>query len=391
VREENQLKIICRIIENYRSDEPLSRHLKNFFKTHPQMGSRDRKQASGFVYNYFRIGKALNDVRMIERLTMANFLCSTHSTPLLIYCLEKFSVLNAEDIQNSFEQKIEIITTVYPYFNSGKIFPFSNHLSDAIDREKFTLSFLHQPKLWIRIRQDFREQVYAEMKEKNILFEPEENNPLSVSLINATSLEKTESYLKGYFEIQDWASQQTLHFIQPKPGEFWLDACAASGGKSLMMLDAEPSLKILATDTRLSILKNFEERFRKAGHQNFETLQVDFTSPVFGFPVPDCVLADVPCTGSGTWARSPEWLTMFDENSISEFVTLQRKIISNLAGLMKHGSSFVYITCSVFKEENEGNVEWMLKNSELALQKAGYIEGVDKDADTMYAARFIKR
>src|SRR5436305_610912 len=97
VREENQLKIICRIIENYKLDEPLSRHLKAFFKAHPQMGSRDRKLASGFVYNYFRIGKSLKDLRMVERLTIANFLCSSVSSPLLEYCLDKFSLIKEDD------------------------------------------------------------------------------------------------------------------------------------------------------------------------------------------------------------------------------------------------------------------------------------------------------
>ncbi len=364
------------------------------------MGSRDRRLASGFAYNYFRLGKALADLRMIERLTIANFLCSAHADPLLAYCLEKFSTLKAEDMDLSLDKKIEQIKNVYSYFNPESIFPFSNHLSDLIDKGKFIQSFYRQPKLWIRIRKDFAENVFEELKTKNISFEEDVNNPLSVSLLNATSLEKTDSFMKGYFEIQDWSSQQTLNFIQPQPKESWWDTCAGSGGKSLMLFDAEPSLKIFATDKRSSMLKNLEERFEKIGLKDFKAMEIDLAFHPMEKPVlnllsqfshlQNAVLADVPCSGSGTWARTPEWLSMFHENSIDQFVLLQRTIVSTLAKILRSGSPLIYITCSVFKEENEMNVDWIVKNSNLALQNSGYIEGTNHGADTMFVARFIK-
>lgn len=395
MREENQLKIICSIIEQYKLNEPLSGHLKDFFKAHPQMGSRDRRLASAFTYNYFRIGKALTDVRLIERLTIANFLCSTVSNPLLAYCLEKFSLLKEEDIQHSPEEKISKITNQYQQFKLEKLFPFSSHLSDRIDKKKFIESFLEQPKLWIRIRKGFQQKVFDEFSEKNISFEANENNPLSVSLVNATSLEKTDSFINGYFEIQDWSSQQTIKYIQPQPKQSWWDACAGSGGKSLMMFDTEPTISVFATDSRSSILKNLEERFSKTGMKNFKTMQADLTDTKlqfsnFNFQYPSAVLTDVPCTGSGTWARTPEWLTMFNENEIARYVSLQRSIIQNITGGMKMRTPLVYITCSVFKEENEMNVEWIKANAKLSLVQSGYVEGTDKGADTLFAARFVK-
>ena len=385
------MKIIRRIIENYKPGQPFSRHLKDFFKTHPQMGSRDRKLAAGFTYNYFRIGKALDDLRMIERLTIANFLCSSASNPLLIYCIEKFSLLREKDIENSMEEKIEKIKQVYTHFNPEKIFPFSKYLGDDINRKKFISSFLSQPRLWIRIRRGFERGVKQELTAKNILFEEDQNNPSSVSLLNATSVEKTDSYLKGHFEIQDWSSQQTLNFIQPQPNEMWWDACSGSGGKSLMMFDAEPSLKILASDKRLSILKNLVDRFEKIDTMNLKIMELDLLSPPADLPAFNGIVADVPCSGSGTWARTPEWLTMFDENSISQFVSIQRNIIKNLTHYLKPGTPLVYITCSVFKEENEKNIEWIEENMELTLQKSAYLEGYSLGADTMFAARLIKR
>ncbi len=331
---------------------------------------------------------------MIERLTVANFLCSAVSNPLLAYCLDKFSLLNADAVETSIKEKIAKIKNHYSQFNMEKIFPFSMHLSDQINQVKFIESFLHQPKLWIRIRKDFRDEVWNELNAKNISFEADELDPLSVSLFNTTSLEKTDSYLNGFFEIQDWSSQQTIKFIQPKPNESWWDACAGSGGKSMMMLDAEPTVKILATDNRESILKNLNERFTKVGIKNFKTFQLDLTKEILKSEILNPkseILADVPCTGSGTWSRTPEWLSMFDENSISQLVSSQRKIIKNLSATMRKGRTLVYITCSVFKNENENNVRWFEANTDLVLRDLNYIEGIDISADSMFVAKFIKQ
>lgn len=360
------------------------------------MGSNDRRRATSFSYNFFRLGKALNELRLIERLTIANFLCSDKLTPLLAYCLEKFSLLKEEDLSVTLSQKIEKIQEHHPSFNIEKVFPFAEHLGESIDRKKFSTSFLVQPGLWIRIRRGLEENVKDEFRAKNIQFEEDEKNPRTLSLMNSTSLEKTDSFLNGYFEIQDWSSQQTLNYIHPKPNETWWDACAGSGGKSLMIADAEPSLKILATDTRKAILDNLEERFKKAGIKNYKTAVLDLGVPPSEFRALDSpgingIIADVPCTGSGTWSRTPEWLTMFNENSIVQFLTLQRNIITNLSSFLKAGEPLVYITCSVFKEENELNVKWIEENTRLFLQKSGYIEGFFNQADTMFAAVFILR
>jgi 16S rRNA (cytosine967-C5)-methyltransferase len=390
VREENQLKIIYRIIENYKLNEPLNRHLKTFFKSHPKMGSQDRKLASAFVYNYFRIGNALRDLRLIERLTVANFLCSPASNPLLRYCLNKYSFLKDEEVELSSEKKIETVKLNYEGFRSEKIFPFTDHLGTMFNRQEFISSFLKQPKLWMRLRREFKDEVMNELKEKNIFFECDENNQLSLSLLNATSIEKTNSFLKGHFEVQDWSSQRTITYIQPKPNEYWWDACSGSGGKSIMMFDEEPTIKLVATDKRASIVKNLKDRFQKAGIKNFTTKELDLISGNTEFPSADSILADVPCSGSGTWARTPEWLTIFNENSIDQFTALQRNIVTNLTNTLKSKAVLVYITCSVFKEENENNVEWFKKNLGLLVEKSGYIEGCRKGADTMFAARLIK-
>src|SRR5690348_15220038 len=116
MREENQLRIILNIIEEYKLDEPLSRFLKKYFQEHPNMGSQDRRTASSFVYNYFRLGKAIFNAQKIDRIILGSFLTSEKSNSLLKYCLENFSNLNEEDIILPLKEKEKIAQCLAPDF-----------------------------------------------------------------------------------------------------------------------------------------------------------------------------------------------------------------------------------------------------------------------------------
>lgn len=106
----------------------------------------------------------------------------------------------------------------------------------------------------------------------------------------------------------------------------------------------------------------------------------------------DGILADVPCSGSGTWARSPEILCSFDPSTLNKtFVERQRKIVHNLTGSLKDSGRLVYITCSVFRAENEENVTHFEASGSLQCITQQYIEGAEDGADTMFLAIFEKK
>jgi 16S rRNA (cytosine967-C5)-methyltransferase len=99
----------------------------------------------------------------------------------------------------------------------------------------------------------------------------------------------------------------------------------------------------------------------------------------------------VPCSGSGTWGRTPEQLSFFQKNKIQEYADLQREIISNVVPHLAVDGYLLYITCSVFKKENEGNVQLIQqKFPSLQLIHQEILIGYDKKADTMFAALFKK-
>jgi 16S rRNA (cytosine967-C5)-methyltransferase len=102
----------------------------------------------------------------------------------------------------------------------------------------------------------------------------------------------------------------------------------------------------------------------------------------------DLVICDAPCTGSGTWSRTPEQLFFFTANKIDKYAALQRKIVSNAIPFLKAGGYFLYITCSVFKKENEEVAGFIKSEFHLQLVKMELLKGYNKKADTMFVALF---
>ena len=393
MRERIYLGRLEELIKNYQFNLPLSIYLRQEFNKRRNMGSRDRKKTREDIYNFFRIGINYPELSIPERVAIGSFICNSTRSAELDYIISNHSPFQPEEIQQSLEIKLKHIKTELPQFDIEKVFPFVDHISALIDKEKFLNSFLVQPKLWIRVRKNFREEVLAELEAKQISYENTEGSPLTFSFKNGTPVHELKSYLKGAFEIQDLNSQRCAEKIPVLANQYWWDACSGSGGKSLAVLDKMPSLSLTVSDLRESTLQNLKLRLKKTGQKLARTLVLDLNSSNPELPgMFDGIIADVPCSGSGTWARSPELLSSFSQKSLFEkFVPLQRNIIQNLTGALKSKSRLVYITCSVFKEENEENITHFEKNLGLKSISTEYYEGSEKGADSMFFAILEKQ
>ncbi|MEY4003871.1 MAG: hypothetical protein RIT07_1913, partial [Bacteroidota bacterium] len=107
-------------------------------------------------------------------------------------------------------------------------------------------------------------------------------------------------------------------------------------------------------------------------------------------PVFDTLICDVPCSGSGTWRRSPEMLTAFSIQDLGYYQQRQRNIVKNALPFLKHGGKIIYLTCSVFMEENETNSRFFENELGLKTVSENYCGGYEKDADFIYRAVFEK-
>ncbi|HZY39188.1 MAG TPA: RsmB/NOP family class I SAM-dependent RNA methyltransferase [Mucilaginibacter sp.] len=379
----NQLKTFQRILDEYPAETPLSKFLPGFYRQNKQMGSTDRRVASRLVYNYFRLGRAVPDLPADERLFIAEFLCNTQLNSFL----QHFKPEWAACIDFSLAEKLAMVKAVHPDFALEEVFPWTKQLSAGIDKEEFLRSFFVQPDLFIRVYKGFETQVKAALATAQVVFKEEGNG--CFCLPNGTRLE-TVIPNPHWYEVQDFSSQQTAQYFKPNKWDYWWDACAASGGKSLLLHDREPTVKLVVSDIRESILSNLDERFQQAGLTKYQKKLLDLTQNNdlllhdYAF---DGIILDAPCTGSGTWGRTPEMISQFDPHKIEFFQRLQQNIARNVVKYLKPGKPLVYITCSVFKGENEDVVDFMVKELGLKLEEQLVLKGYECKADTMFLAR----
>jgi len=352
------------------------------------MGSNDRRSASRLLYNYYRIGKAFQDRPIEERLFLAEFLCTSVDNPFL----QHFRADLNEKIYLSLEEKVAYLITESG-FKINDVFPF-DYLSQGIDQSAFLKSFFVQPDLHIRIHPGKEEKVMSGLSATAIPFRLTEK--YTVTLPNGTNLNRIfsdEEFPTKPYEIQDLSSQQTLKYFKPNRYEHWWDACAASGGKSLLLFSEQPDIKLVVSDIRESVLNNLDERFINAGLRTYQKKVLDLTQNpdlILHHYEFDGIILDAPCSGSGTWGRTPEMINQFQDYKIQGFQNLQKAIASNLVKYLKPGKALIYITCSVFKEENEEIVDYLTSHHALKLENQEILRGYEHKADTMFVARLIK-
>ena len=386
MRFDNQLRHATRIIETYGGGMPLAAWLKDFFRLHRQMGSRDRKELSALAYSFYRLGHSLPQLPVPDRLLAAYFLCHDAPAPLL----EQFRPQWNAHITGPLNEKIRILQAQPggATFDPAAIFPWKDELSPQIDHEAFCLSFLRQPDLFLRIRPGQQDAVLRQLSQEPVEFLP----PSALRLPNGF---KVERYFTPDREvvIQDYSSQQIAGFLAAPapPASIW-DTCAGSGGKAIVAHDLYPGAHLIVSDIRESILHNLHKRFAIAGITRYSSFPADLTrqAPPAAAAAADLIIADLPCTGSGTWSRTPEALYFFDRAEIEKHAGRQRAILRHVAAQLAPGASLLYCTCSVFKKENEAIGAWLQSEFGFQCRLSKCLVGYPLHADTLFAASFYR-
>jgi len=176
-------------------------------------------------------------------------------------------------------------------------------------------------------------------------------------LVTAGDVGATQTFGDGKISIQDEGSQLVAALVGP--GRRILDCCAAPGGKTAAMATRLPEAQIVATELhphRATLLR------RLAPQQNVEVVTADALALPYG-PDFDRVLADVPCSGTGTLARNPEIKWKLKPEDLHD---LQARQVAILRAAMRHvapGGRLVYSTCSLEPEENEQVIAAALQSS----------------------------
>lgn len=209
-----------------------------------------------------------------------------------------------------------------------------------------------------------KEKLKEEFDKQNIEYE---DGVLEDFLIlkKIKNIENLDLFKKGYFTIQDEAAGFTTIVLNPKKGDYILDACSAPGGKTTYMAEWMGNEgKIEAWDIYDHRINLIKENANRLGIDiidakvNDATIYKEEYNEKF-----DKILLDVPCLGIGVIKRKPDIKWKRKPEDIAEIANIQLQILKQCSKYLKKGGEILYSTCSIFKEENEEIIKKFIKEN----------------------------
>lgn len=319
-----RIQIALSYIKDYSGEVPFSIYLKNIFRQNKNWGSKDRKFYRRISFLYWRIS---HQIKTNDELEIIDYLLDQieNNTPLKYSPYKKFNLDLTADINHTYLCKW----------------------------------FKQQAPVFFYL-----------LKDKNLI-----SNGVETDIDNCFSYD-ADSKLEGYVNggigiIQDWSSTASIKYLLERvnPKSIW-ETCSGAGGKSIVLKYLLNSDYHYASDIRDSIIGNLKNRFSILGIRAPKTQIIDLSDKqsISNIPNVDIVNADMPCSGSGTWRRTPERVTFCNKEEILGYSEKQLNFLQNLADNNEHEYIY-YMTCSIFKVENEDVIDkFISRNSNYTVE-----------------------
>lgn len=178
---------------------------------------------------------------------------------------------------------------------------------------------------------------------------------------NPESIIDTNEFKEGKFIIQDGSCSLCAEVLEPVENSIVLDICAAPGSKSCNIQEITNNQSIIyCNDINNNKIDRIKENVYKCGVENVQYMNFDATilqeDLINKF---DRILVDAPCSATGVINKNPEIKLFRTKKDVEDLVGIQRRILENCEKYLKKGGILVYSTCSLLKEENEENVDYI--------------------------------
>ena len=207
----------------------------------------------------------------------------------------------------------------------------------------------------LRLNKGSRARVIEQLQGEGLYFVPTPYSPIGIRSAERVNLNNCVAYKEGVIEVQDEASQLAAILADVRPEHKIIDYCCGAGGKSLTMAFLmNRQGKIQIHDINRSRLEAVKERAVRLDVKNLEIIEE------VGDRDYDRFVVDAPCSGTGTWRRSPDAKYRLTPETSKELNKTQAELLEKAFNHIRRGGRVVYITCSILRDENEDIIEAFL-------------------------------
>ncbi len=260
------------------------------------------------------------------------------------------------------ENPIEKLGIIYSY--PDWLIEFWQNQLGLEETEKLCVWFNQSPSIDLRINplKTNLEIVETAFKSAGISVNRIPQLPQALRLTGSVgNIHHLPGYDQSWWTIQDSSAQLVSYLLDPQPGEFIIDACAAPGGKTTHIAELiQDQGKVLAIDQAKSRLKKVTENINRLQLQSIQTQVGDLRKLENYNHVADRILLDAPCSGLGTLHRRADSRWRHNPKNIEELSKLQTELLETVQNWVKPGGCLVYSTCTLHPLENEQLIETFL-------------------------------
>jgi 16S rRNA (cytosine967-C5)-methyltransferase len=353
MKDASRIQAIIEILDEVLTDTlPSDVILDNYFKKRRYIGSKDRRFISDEVWKiirnrvkYTQMLKGKISSRLMVALNLGNqdldilFNGENYAPPHLSND-EKKSISNGLNFED---------------FSDNALYETPLWLYEKFENKQLLASLNSIAPVDVRANLTSREHAKNRLKKEGLFFSFTPFSPIGLRCSERINLNNCMTYQDGEIEVMDEASQIISLLCQVKPHHKIIDYCAGAGGKSLAIAsEIKNEGLIYAHDINIERLSRIKKRAERLDITNIKTITNVSDDDYTRF------IIDAPCSGSGTWRRSPDAKFRLTPEKLTNICNIQREILEFGAKHTKTGGRLIYITCSVFKEENEDQIESFL-------------------------------
>ena len=325
--------------------------LTTWARSHRFAGSKDRAAIRDHVFGALRALRSFAALGggMTGRAVMIGAERAAGRDPVLLFSGEGYAPSTLTEKERAFSP---------PQLSHGEALDMPDWLLPELERslgaDLNTICDALRPRAPVFLRANLarttRDKAQAALAAEGITSIP---HPLAKTALQVTEGERkvagSRAYADGLIELQDAASQAILEGLEIRPGMRVLDYCAGGGGKALAL--AALGAEVTAHDIDPGRMRDLSARAKRAGVRITQSRNPAAEGPF------DLVLLDSPCSGSGSWRRSPQGKWQLTRGRLDELCAIQAGILDKTFDLLAPEGTLAYATCSLLDCENGNQVE----------------------------------